>query len=87
MKKLFAISLVGLLLTAGSVLAITENQATVAPVLEQLKLKSLPSKVIGGPQTYAITDETIELLTKAKKAGKVVVLKPNGSIELVEADN
>jgi len=85
MKKLFAISLVCLFLSAGTVFAITQSQATVAPVLEQLKLKSIPSKVIGGPQKYAITDETIELLTKAKKAGKVVVLKPNGSIELVKA--
>lgn len=85
MKKLATLGVALVLLSAGIALAITENQATVAPVLEQLKLKHLPSEVIGGPQKYEITNETLELLTKAKKSGKVIVLKPDGSIELVKA--
>ncbi|MBA2116063.1 hypothetical protein [Bremerella alba] len=84
MKKLAALGVTLVLLTAGVALAITENQAMVAPVLEQLKLKHMPSEVIGGPQKYQITDETLELLTKAKKSGQVIVLKPDGSIELVK---
>ena len=85
MKKLAALSVTFVLLSAGVVLAITENQAIVAPALQTLKLKPVPSEVIGGPQKYEITDETIKFLTKAKKSGKVIVLKPNGSIELEKA--
>lgn len=84
MKKLAALSVAFVLLSAGVVLAITESQAAVAPVLQELKMKPIPSKVLGGPQKYEITDETIEFLTKAKKSGKVVVLKSDGSIELVK---
>lgn len=83
MKKFIGLAVVFALITAGTAWAITENQAMVAPVLEQLKLEAVPSKVIGGPQTYKITNETIELLKEAKKEGKHIVLKPSGEIEFV----
>ncbi len=81
MKKLALLGVTFVLMSAGALWAITENQAAVAPLLNELKLKAVPNKLIGGPMKYEITDETIELLTKAKKAGQLIVLKPNGSIE------
>jgi len=84
MKKLATLGIAMILLSSSAAWAITENQAMVAPLLKTLKLKPIASEVIGGPMQYEITDETIEHLTKAKKAGKVIVLKPNGSIELTK---
>lgn len=85
MKKLATLGIMLVLLSAGAALAITQSQATVAPVLKELKLKPIPSKLIGGPQKYEITDDTIKFLTEAKKAGKVVVLKGDGAIVLEDA--
>lgn len=84
MKKLALLGLLLVLFGTGVAWAITESQAAVAPVLTELKLKPVPNKLLGGPMKYEVTDETIELLTKAKKAGRLIVLKPNGSIEFTK---
>jgi hypothetical protein len=70
------------LVVVSTAYAITEAQAHVGGALQALKLKSLPSKVIGGPQKYEVTQDTIDFLTKAKKDGKTIVVAGNGSITL-----
>jgi hypothetical protein len=66
----------------STVLAITQDQARVIPVLKTLKLEAIPSKLIGGPQKYKVTKETIELLQDALDEGKVIVLQNDGSIAI-----
>lgn len=68
--------------SVGTVFAITQDQARVIPVLKTLKLELIPSKVIGGPQKYKVTKETMELLQEALDEGKVVVLQNDGSITI-----
>lgn len=56
----------------------TQAQATVSPVLETLKFKSIPDPQgrIGGDQEYEATKATHD----AVKPGKRFVLKPDGSL-------
>lgn len=61
--------------------AITEAQAQVIPVLETLKMEPVKSKVIGGPQRFKVTKETLKLLQKAMDDGKTVVVESDGSIK------
>lgn len=70
------------LVVASTAYAITEAQGHVGGALQALKLKSVPSKVIGGPQKYEVTQDAIDFLTKAKKDGKTIVVAGNGSITL-----
>ncbi len=65
---------------SGVAFAITQNQALVAPSLVALKFEHVPSKVIGGPQEYAVTQATIDLLTRLMKEKKHVTLENNGAL-------
>ncbi len=47
-----------------------------------LTLKAVPSNVIGGPLVYEITQETIDGLIAAKKAGKKIVVGGAGGVSL-----
>ena len=84
MKQSIAACVVGLGLCVATAYAITEKQATVSPALEALKLGLVPSKVIDGPQTYKVTKETIDLLTKLHKEGGTIVLENDGKLTIKE---
>lgn len=73
-------ALLAIALSSSVALAITETQAIVIPVLENLKLKPIQSKVIGGPQKFRVTKETLDLLKKTMDDGKVIVLDSQGKI-------
>ncbi len=77
---LSAIVLVGL--TVASAYAITEAQSTVLPALKALKLALVPSKVIGGPQTFKVTQDTVDLMSKLLKEGGTITLENNGSLTI-----
>lgn len=62
--------------------AITEAQSHVIPALEALKLKPVKSEVIGGPQKFKVTKETLDFLNKAMKDGKSIVVEGDGSIKV-----
>ncbi len=80
MKKLALIFVV--LVGVAVSIAATREQATIAPVLQALKLQYvLPAdRRVGGPMEYRVTDETIEYLKALKDDGKSIVLQPDGSI-------
>jgi hypothetical protein len=64
---------------------ITETQSLVGSVFEELKLESMPSKVIGGPQRYKVTKKTLDHLKKLMDEGKIIVVGGDGKIT-VEKD-
>lgn len=57
----------------------TQDQALVGAALEKLKLKAIAPKggIIGGPQQFEVTEETLKFLK-----GKVVTVDPDGSIKV-----
>lgn len=81
-KSLVALPLV--LLLSGIALAITEKQATVIPVLEQLKCERVPSRVIGGPQKFKVSKATVELLTRLLEKGGTLTVENDGSVKIDE---
>ena len=82
MKKFVVPALLLGLVCAGSLYAITKDQATVIPVLETLQLAPIKSKVIGGPQKFKVTQKTIDLLQKTMDDGHVIILGNDGSIKI-----
>lgn len=58
----------------------TQNQALVTGILGELKFEHVPSNppVMGGPQKFKITDETIEHLSSLK--GKTLVVGSSGEV-------
>lgn len=89
MQKFVVPVVLGLLVSlvlVGTVMAITKEQATVLPVLETLKLERVKSKVIGGPQKFKVTKETLELLKDAMDKGHVIILENNGTITISPED-
>lgn len=60
----------------------TVNQALVTGALSELKFEHVPQNppVMGGPQQYTVTDETIKYVTSLE--GKTLVVDGDGSVKL-----
>jgi hypothetical protein len=58
----------------------TQNQALVTGVLGELKFEPVPQNppVMGGPQKFTVTDETIKHITSLK--GKTLVVGSGGEV-------
>lgn len=68
--------------SVNQLFAVTEVQSGIMGALEKLKMTLVKSKVIGGPQKFKITKETIELLKKSMDEGKVIVVDGDGSLKI-----
>ena len=61
---------------------ITEAQSFVTGALDDLKFELVPSRVVGGPQKYRVTQATVNHLQKLMKENRSVVVENNGSIKI-----
>jgi hypothetical protein len=85
MKRFSLIAVACLALTfTGAKLLITEAQSYVVGALDELKFEPIPAAggVVGGPQRYRITQNTINHLRNAANSGKTITVQNDGSITL-----
>jgi hypothetical protein len=78
------LTVVALSLVGANFNLITQVQALVGGGLDTLGLEWVAPKnnVVGGPQTYAVTDATIKKLQGIKKSGKHIVVDNDGTITI-----
>lgn len=70
---------------AQSSFAATELQYTVGQAMETLHMDFVPNGVVGGPQRFRVTTKTVELLLRAVKEGKDIIVDSDGSIRFERA--
>jgi hypothetical protein len=86
MKRIVCVA--AMLVAVGSLGAkslITEDEALVSGALTTLKFESVPGTpgLVGAPPKLKVTKQTIEYLEKLRKDGKLIEVKGNGSIQLI----
>ncbi len=85
MKRFAIVSVACLALTfTGAKLLITEAQSYVVGALDELKFEPIPAPggVVGGPQKYRITQNTINHLRNAANSGKTITVQNDGSLTI-----
>ena len=83
---LVLLAVLGLVGVAGANL-ITQDEAKVGGVLQELKLESVKPKdptIVGAPPRYRVTKATIDYLEKLMKDGKMIEVQGNGSLKIVK---
>jgi phage terminase large subunit-like protein len=87
MKKIVCIAVVfAAVVASAGAMYISQDAAKTGSILTQLKLQPIPGKpgVMGAPEQYKITDETIKYLQQMQKDGKVVEVQSNGEIKILD---
>jgi len=78
------LSLLVVVAVAALAMGITREQSLVSGVLTTLKFESVKAEggLIGGPQKFKITKESIDYLAKLLEDGNTLVIENNGSVKI-----